>query len=80
MLDGMWEDIKRSWTSGSMLYRLIWVNVVVFVLVNAALIMTKLGGLELSVGIRDCFGLKIIFGKYECWKIINKTTATISFL
>jgi membrane associated rhomboid family serine protease len=57
MLDGMWEDIKRSWTSGSMLYRLIWVNVVVFVLVNAALIITKLGGLELPVGIEDCFGL-----------------------
>ncbi|MFB1019332.1 MAG: rhomboid family intramembrane serine protease, partial [Flavobacteriales bacterium] len=57
MLDGMWEDIKRSWTSGSMLYRLIWLNVVVFVLVNAALIITKLGGIELSVGLRDCFGL-----------------------
>jgi membrane associated rhomboid family serine protease len=57
MLDGMWEDIKRSWTSGSMLYRLIWLNVVVFVLVNAALIITKFGGVELSVGIEDCFGL-----------------------
>ena len=57
MLDGMWEDIKRSWTSGSMLYRLIWLNVVVFVFVNAALIITKLGGIELSVGIEDCFGL-----------------------
>jgi len=57
MLDGMWEDIKRSWTSGSMLYRLIWVNVVVFVIVNAALIITKLGGVEFSVGIKDCFGL-----------------------
>lgn len=57
MLDGMWEDIKRSWSSGSMLYRLIWVNVVVFVLVNAALIITKLGGIVLPVGIEDCFGL-----------------------
>lgn len=57
MFDGMWEDIKRSWTSGSMLYRLIWVNVVVFVLVNAALIITKLGGIELPVGIEDGFGL-----------------------
>ena len=57
MFDGMWEDIKRSWTSGSMLYRLIWVNVVVFILINAALILTNLGGIELPVGKEDGFGL-----------------------
>ena len=61
MLDGMWEDIKRSWTSGSMLYRLIWVNVVVFVLVRAALFITNLIGGDLPVGDKDCFGLGTTF-------------------
>jgi membrane associated rhomboid family serine protease len=53
----MWEDIKRSWSNGGMLYRLIWVNVVAFIIVNATIILTKLGSVELSVGINDGFGL-----------------------
>ena len=30
----MLDEIKRSWSSGSMLYRLIWVNVIVFIVVE----------------------------------------------
>ena len=45
----MWEEIKKSWTSGGMLYKLIWVNVSLFVLINAVVIVTKLGGFILPV-------------------------------
>ena len=44
----MWEDIKKSWTSGGMLYKLIWVNVGVFVVINSAMVFTKLTGIQLS--------------------------------
>ena len=53
MLVGMWEDIKRSWTSGSMLYRLIWVNVLMFLLVTTTMMITGLETWE----VKDCFWL-----------------------
>ncbi|PCJ80157.1 MAG: hypothetical protein COA49_09240 [Bacteroidetes bacterium] len=55
----MWEDIKSSWYTGGMLYKLIWVNVIVFILINAAIILTKLGDITLPVGINDGFGLAV---------------------
>ena len=43
----MWEDIKKSWSTGGMLYKLIWVNVVVFVVINTAIVFTQLTDIQL---------------------------------
>ncbi|MDA0731948.1 MAG: rhomboid family intramembrane serine protease [Bacteroidetes bacterium] len=53
----MWEDIKKSWTAGGMLYKLIWVNVGVFVLLNLAFGFTKLTGIQLSENVSGGFSL-----------------------
>jgi membrane associated rhomboid family serine protease len=53
----MWEDIKKSWTGGGMLYKLIWVNVCIFVLINLANIFTKLTGIQLSENVSGGFSL-----------------------
>ena len=37
----MWEEIKRSWSSGSMLYRVIWANVLVFLVVEITSLFVK---------------------------------------
>ena len=53
----MWEDLKKSWTSGGMLYRLIWVNVGVFVFINSTIVFTKLTGIQLSENTSGGFSL-----------------------
>jgi len=53
----MWEDIKKSWTAGGMLYKLIWVNVGVFVLINLASVITKLTNVDLPGSSLDGFNL-----------------------
>ena len=37
----MWEEIKRSWNSGSMLYRVIWANILVFLVVEITTLFVK---------------------------------------
>ena len=41
----MWEDLKRSWASGSILYRLIYLNIAVFLTVSVVTIFIKDEGL-----------------------------------
>ena len=41
----MWEDLKRSWASGSILYRLIYLNIAVFLTVSVVTIFIKDAGL-----------------------------------
>ena len=71
----MWEDIKKSWTAGGMLYRLIWVNVGVFVLINLAFIFTKLTGIQLSENVSGGFSLfataDLLTLIYRPWSILT---------
>ncbi|HIK66541.1 MAG TPA: rhomboid family intramembrane serine protease, partial [Flavobacteriales bacterium] len=53
----MWEDIKKSWNTGGMLYKLIWVNVVVFVVINSAIIFTQLTDIQLPANALGGFSL-----------------------
>ena len=53
----MWEDIKKSWNTGGMLYKLIWVNVVVFVVINSAIVFTQLTDIQLPVSALGGYGL-----------------------
>ena len=53
----MWEDIKKSWNTGGMLYKLIWVNVVVFVVINSAIVFTQLTDIQIPVNASGGYGL-----------------------
>jgi len=53
----MWEDIKKSWNTGGMLYKLIWVNVVVFVVINSAIVFTQLTDIQLPASASGGYGL-----------------------
>ncbi len=53
----MWEDIKKSWNTGGMLYKLIWVNVVVFVVINSAIVFTQLTDIQIPVSASGGYGL-----------------------
>lgn len=53
----MWEDIKKSWNTGGMLYKLIWVNVVVFVVINSAIVFTQLTDIQLPACTLGGYGL-----------------------
>ncbi len=57
----MWDDLKRQWSSGNMLTRLVFVNVAMFTLVMTLRLLKKLGALDFESD-------SGVFGLATTWK------------
>ncbi len=62
----MWEQIKQSWSSGSMLNRIIWINIIVFALIEISSLF-NLG--DENLWLATSADLQVL--KYRPWTIVT---------